>query len=546
MSNKKKILAALKRKKFESGGRGGGNEGSELLIDDPNKNDGAGSNPVTPLDPLVIADPAANIIKAQAPTPFKIAPDVARKLILDPNAISKNEAIEKLDTEGDAVDTKSPVATEAMTTTAGIQTEAKDPDYGLPQGFSRTPPFFPGPTLTTDSPAMGPVQYPSYGDANEVGALVGTLGGTGYGEYPLGTAGPRVDPTDSPAKGKIFVYDKITGVRKQIDEPGAETYTADQVAESDFVTAKGAESDAVLTKAEAAQASLTERAKAAARDSFEETLAKGTAAQRPITIDKAVAATDGPTSVVGDVTEPEVERRDGITITDEERDELRKIAQGRGVALEDLQEYQDLVTTKQRQVQQGTAAQEDYTPRLGETPEATAARAETYGADYTPQGGETEIDAIPAYAKAAERVAAVGEAAQRKASELGTAPSTDLEGREAITGIAPQGDASQIGGIPTFEAAKMDVVQGKDRKVAAADMLAVVADLPEEVTAAISEDPATVQAQLDEDADPQVTAAVAALPQEALVSVQMENLLAGMEDGETPAWARPAVAAIEQ
>ena len=77
-------------------------------------------------------------------------------------------------------------------------------------------------------------------------------------------------------------------------------------------------------------------------------------------------------------------------------------------------------------------------------------------------------------------------------------------------------------------------------------MMAVVADIPEDVTAAISEDPATVEAQIDSGADPQVTAAVAALPQEALVSVQMENLLAGMEDGKTPAWARPAVAAIEQ
>ena len=48
-------------------------------------------------------------------------------------------------------------------------------------------------------------------------------------------------------------------------------------------------------------------------------------------------------------------------------------------------------------------------------------RAETYGADYTPQGGKTEIDATPAYAKAATREAQVGTAAQRIASELGTA-----------------------------------------------------------------------------------------------------------------------------
>ncbi len=144
------------------------------------------------------------------------------------------------------------------------------------------------------------------------------------------------------------------------------------------------------------------------------------------------------------------------------------------------------------------------------------------------------------------RTAQVGEAASRVKTELGDAPSADLQGREAITGTAAQGDASQIGGIPTAAAASMQAVTGTERTAAAADMMAIVADLPDEITAAISEDPATVQAQIDTGADPQVTAAVAALPQEALVSVQMEQLLAGMEDGKTPAWARPAVAAIEQ
>ena len=54
----------------------------------------------------------------------------------------------------------------------------------------------------------------------------------------------------------------------------------------------------------------------------------------------------------------------------------------------------------------------------------------------------------------------------------------------------------------------MEAVKGEDRRVAAADMNAVVADLPEEITAAISEDPATVTAQLDTDPDPKVLAAV--------------------------------------
>ena len=158
----------------------------------------------------------------------------------------------------------------------------------------------------------------------------------------------------------------------------------------------------------------------------------------------------------------------------------------------------------------------------------------------------TNLDDIPEFKLAERRTAQVGEASSRIAQELGDATSVDFEGRQAITGTAPQGDASQIGGIPTAAAATMQAVTGTARTAAAADMTAVVANMPKEVTAAIAEDPATVEAQLDTGADPQVTAAVAALPQEALVSVQMEQLLAGMEEGQTPAWARPAVAAIEQ
>ena len=86
----------------------------------------------------------------------------------------------------------------------------------------------------------------------------------------------------------------------------------------------------------------------------------------------------------------------------------------------------------------------------------------------------------------------------------------------------------------------MQAVKGEERKVAAADMMAVVANVQPEITAAISEDPAKVTAELDTGADPKTIAAVAALPVEALVSTQMENLLAGMEGGKTPLWATPA------
>ncbi len=62
----------------------------------------------------------------------------------------------------------------------------------------------------------------------------------------------------------------------------------------------------------------------------------------------------------------------------------------------------------------------------------------------------------------------------------------DATERAAITsdGVA-KGDAAQIGGVPTLEAASRQAVTGQARKTAAADMLAVVGEMPPEVTAAV-------------------------------------------------------------
>ena len=385
----------------------------------------------------------------------------------------------------------------------------------------------------------------------------------GYSTNPKAGQGyPQVMPAD----GKIFVYDNETGARREIDDPRA--LTADQgeatvvddielgdgTAERyDATTTEGkmdktvaAQFEGDLREAEAGQVDVTAQAPETQRDAAAEKAALGTFADRPEYKDYATAARDD--SDYGfdpsTVDEPKVTISDGVTIPQSKIDEIKLDAEKRGLDPTDaLKAYSEAMV--QRTVQKGDAAQKGYTPRMGETPEETAARAETYGADYTPQGGNTEIDATPAYKKAAERVAQVGEAASRKAAELGTAPSADLEGRQAITGEAPKGDASQIGGVPTAAAASMDAVTGVARTAAAEDMMAVVADVKPEVTAAIAEDPAKYLVQIDENPDPQTVAAIAALPVEALVSTQMEGLLAGMEDGQTPAWARPAVAAME-
>ena len=161
-------------------------------------------------------------------------------------------------------------------------------------------------------------------------------------------------------------------------------------------------------------------------------------------------------------------------------------------------------------------------------------------------GEGVNLEDIPQFTVVGQRTAQVAEANTKIAQELGTAPSEDAATRAGITsdGVA-KGDAAQIGGIPTFQAASRQAVTGEARKAAAADMLAVVGELPPEVTAAVIENPAEVEAKIDTE-PVNVIAAVAALPKEALVSTQMENLLAGIEDNKTPVWARPAVDAVNQ
>ena len=352
--------------------------------------------------------------------------------------------------------------------------------------------------------------------------------------------------------------------------------------------------------AQADEATLSERAEAVGRDTQAEQAALAKAPTRPKEKDYMVAAVGTTPVKVEDIDGPAVITREGATIAESEIKRLGDIAQKRGIDLNDLPEYKNVI--KQRIAQQGEAATQEYINRLGEAPEAEAAQAEFIEAGETPQAAEvtiadfdsftpakreaytalnidapeaaemeqamqataasreaitgqapediiaaqTDLDSLPTYELVAKRTAQVAEAAQGIAQKLGDAPAVDLEEREAILGEAPKGTAAEIGGIPTMQAAQMQAVTGQARKMAAVDMAVVVAEVPPEVTAAISENPATVEAQIDSGEAPEVNAAVAALPQEALVSTQMENLLAGMEDGETPAWARPALDAVER
>jgi len=70
------------------------------------------------------------------------------------------------------------------------------------------------------------------------------------------------------------------------------------------------------------------------------------------------------------------------------------------------------------------------------------------------------------------------------------------------------------------------------------------AGLSEEDITELGNDPEELEAKLTEFTEEQ-RGMIAGLPKEALVSNQIDSLLSGMENGEIPAWARPAVASVE-
>ena len=125
-----------------------------------------------------------------------------------------------------------------------------------------------------------------------------------------------------------------------------------------------------------------------------------------------------------------------------------------------------------------------------------------------------------------------------------SSPEIEKQQREAVLGESSSGVAAQILESVNYEAAQSRAIKGTAAKGAAASMVAEVGNIPSEVTAAIVENPVAVAEVIDSQ-PVELQAAVAALPEEALVSSQLETLLGGLEDGQIPTWARPAVDLVE-
>lgn len=123
-------------------------------------------------------------------------------------------------------------------------------------------------------------------------------------------------------------------------------------------------------------------------------------------------------------------------------------------------------------------------------------------------------------------------------------PEAEAQQREAILGEpAPDGEAAQILSLYNFDKSQQREVRGAEAKAKVLNDLKAEG-VPDDVAEQLASDPERL-AQAADSLDDGIKTRLSGLSKEALVSTQMESLLAGMEEGETPAWARPALAAVE-
>ena len=181
---------------------------------------------------------------------------------------------------------------------------------------------------------------------------------------------------------------------------------------------------------------------------------------------------------------------------------------------------------------------------------ATLSKSKAVGAIAIPtvaaaRATADEEKAIATTTEFKEDLRSVVEPATGEVVTLAATANAEKQSRKAITDEeAAQGTEAIIQGSVGYEAAQRRQVTGEAAKGAARTLLQEVGELPADISEAILDNPAVVTAQVDTQPI-QVQAAIAALPNEALVSVQLENLLAGIDEGVTPTWARPAVRLVE-
>jgi len=184
--------------------------------------------------------------------------------------------------------------------------------------------------------------------------------------------------------------------------------------------------------------------------------------------------------------------------------------------------------------------------------------------EYVKQVGLETVRQMEDVAKAAAPIPLT--TAQMEAAQITEAPEV-VAARAAVSPEA-LAEAAKVERVAPIEAAKVEIIPGAltervvgtlspEAKAQAAQVAGTTlsritrakkqlsnAGVSDEDIAELGNDPEALEARLADFSEAQ-RGIIAGLPQEALVSNQLDSLLAGIENGEIPTWAAPAVASVE-
>jgi len=215
----------------------------------------------------------------------------------------------------------------------------------------------------------------------------------------------------------------------------------------------------------------------------------------------------------------------------------------------------------------------------GAIPSAEVAKVQTQGYDLETINLAQQKGVTPEYVKQVgteqvqqmENVSTVAEPTPLQASTMEAAQVDGAATVDTATGQVSEESIAQAAGVenvPTIDSAEIDIPEGaltervigtlsegakSNAAINAGSSLSRITRAKKQLSNAglsdaditeLGNDPESLEARLADFSETE-RGIIEGLPQEALVSNQLDSLLSGIEEGEVPTWARPAVASVE-
>lgn len=249
----------------------------------------------------------------------------------------------------------------------------------------------------------------------------------------------------------------------------------------------------------------------------------------------------------GDLTNPALTNPNETAIRQQQLNAATGNTQVPGADLQAVQTNMVGTITEQNQVQQVSGPGAVQAQTTGPAPVINAQTGgEAATAGQVQDIGTSTIDDVVEVQQQAATEAATGSISEQAIANVEFTPSEGVTAEaaeveipdgahvEAVVGTMPPEALAEAAKVAGLDAARVDRAKQQLRQ----------AGLTEDAINAFGNDPSALEMELTKFTEEQ-RGVIAGLPVEALVSTQMDQLLAGLETGEIPAWAKPATSAVE-